>query len=177
MSAILLRQPIPMADALAFVGRELVRLRAHQVIVWMGLVSRLPAAPIPIERRFPAIIDTGHSHFLSIQERHLVEWAGLAPTTLRRLGTIRERGQRIPLLSMAVFLHRNRPGSLDLDVSRPPFRLGAREGVAIYGTGEFPRLPLLGMQALVENRLRLTVDGDRRTVSLTASPHWWPFIS
>jgi hypothetical protein len=175
MPTILRRQPIPTADSLTFVGHQQVRLRAHQILIWVSLVARPPDGLAPTDRRLPAILDTGHSHILSIQERHLTEWAGLSPTTLRHLGTVRERGRRVPLRSAGVFLYGNCPGTLDVDLNRPPFRLGTRQGIAVYEGGDFPRLPLLGMRALVENRLRLKVDGDRRTVSLTAPPHWWPF--
>src|SRR5436309_3456746 len=124
MPAILRRQPIPLTDALVFVGQEPVRLRSFQVIVWVSLVARPPGELRPVDRRFPAVLDTGHSHSFSIQERHLAEWAGLALGALRSLGTIRERGRRVPLRAATVFLYGNHPGRLELDARRRPFRLG-----------------------------------------------------
>jgi hypothetical protein len=175
MATILRRLPIPTTDAMAMVGQEPVLLRRYQIVVWVSLVARSSAELGPLDRRLPAVLDTGHSHFFSIQWRHLADWAGIAPATLRSVGTIRERGRRVPLRAVTVYLFGNRPGRRDADPGRPPFRLGTRRGVAVYEDGDFPRLPLIGLRALTQNHLRLTVDGDRQTVSLTAPPHWWPF--
>lgn len=42
------------------------------------------------------------------------------------------------------------------------------EGIALHVPGDpgAPRLPLLGLRALVDNRLRAIIDGSRRHVSI-----------
>jgi hypothetical protein len=42
----------------------------------------------------------------------------------------------------------------------------------VYPDGEhYPRLPLLGMRAILSNRLHLTIDGARTSVTLR-TPDW-----
>ena len=47
------------------------------------------------------------------------------------------------------------------------------EGIATYPAdgSDYPRLPLLGLRAILKNRLKLTIDGKRKHVSLR-SPLW-----
>lgn len=53
-----------------------------------------------------------------------------------------------------------------------PYCLELPRGIAVYPTeGEFPRLPLLGLRALISNRLHLAVDGGRGEAWLR-SRHW-----
>jgi len=176
MSTILDRVPIPMQDDVAFVGGETVRVKACEIIVWVSLstkhVAELGEAP-----RFPAIVDTGHTHNFSIREEHLIRWAGLRPESLRLLGNIRQEGSRFPLFGGDVWLYRNQRGKRDQLLNTPPHRLILPRGVAVYPTGSsYPRLPLLGMRAILSNRLRLVVDGKGAWASLsTPRPWWWPF--
>jgi hypothetical protein len=48
-----------------------------------------------------------------------------------------------------------------------------REGIAIYPDdgSNYPRLPLLGLRAIIKNNLKLVIDGKRKYVSLS-SPAW-----
>ncbi len=154
---------------------ETVRVRPYQIVVWVSLNLRQVVEWDPQAPRFPAILDTGHTHNFSIRVSQLVRWAGIRPGALRALGAMRERGRRVPLHAARLWLHTNVRGTREID-TRDPFPLAIEEGIALYPDETGPRLPVLGLRALTLNRLRSVVDGDRRYVTLrTALPRWWPF--
>jgi hypothetical protein len=166
----ILRQ-LPFRDAMFWVevAGESIAIRAYQIVIWVSLSpgdSFEAASP-----RFPAILDTGHNHNLSIQERQLTQWAAIRPDALPHLGHIVVNRQEVPLLSAKLWIHRNRPQMSEV-LSRP-YGMELPQGIAVYreGTPGAPRLPLLGLRGLVNNRLQLTVDGANRWMSLrTSSP-------
>src|SRR5207253_2642426 len=126
----------------------------------------------PHAPRMPVILDTGHSYYFSIQERHLADWARLQPGQLPARGTIRVDDERFPRHSAAVWIHRNQPGFRDRLADEPAYRLDLPDGIALYpSAGGFPRLPLLGLRALVRNQLHFTMDPERCTVNLR-TPDW-----
>ena len=49
-----------------------------------------------------------------------------------------------------------------------PYELSLREGIIIYPRGNplGPRLPLLGLRALVQNNLEMVIDGQRRELTI-----------
>jgi hypothetical protein len=167
--------PFPHEPGEVVVRGERVLVRGNQIILWVSLTLRRVKAPNPTAIPFPAILDTGHTHSLSIQERHLVEWAGLHPEMLTGRMTVRERDQRIPLREANIWVHPNVRGVRDELADRPPHLVEAERGIAVYPAGDFPRLPILGLRAIAENRLTLNVDGPRRQATLR-TPTWWPFV-
>lgn len=176
MPRLLDRTPIPESSSETVVRGERVRLRANQIILWLTITPRLDRPPNPAAVRFPAILDTGHTHTLALQERHLVNWAGLWPDALPVSGAVRDRGRRVILRAATIWIYANQPESRDRLADRPPFRLRVSEGVAVYPSGvEFPRLPVLGLRAIVENALILKVVGLRREATLRTARRWWPF--
>ena len=66
-------------------------------------------------------------------------------------------------------------GNRESLADRPPHLIDADHGIAVYQDGDFPRLPILGLRAIAENNLVLTVDGKRRLATLRAAIRWWPF--
>src|SRR4030081_343020 len=106
MSLVSSGAPIATKDDIAFVNGEMVRVKAYEVIVWVSLSPRhvvgLPAETL----RMPAILDTAHTHNFSIQEQHLVRWAGIRPESLRALGNLRQEGRHVPLYAADVWVHR-----------------------------------------------------------------------
>jgi hypothetical protein len=136
--------PFPDESQELSIRGKAVRIRADQLILWASLTIRQVLSPNPLAIPFPVILDTGHSHNLSIQERHLVEWGGLRADSLPPLGAVRERGVRIPLRAADIWVHPNRPGSGELRTGRTPQLVAVPGGIAVYPTGEFPRLPILG---------------------------------
>jgi hypothetical protein len=167
---ILDRLPIPNSDALAFVRNESVRIKKSEIIVWVGLTSIETPRRNPPATRFPAILDTGHTHNLAIQTSHLKRWAGIDPNTLRQIGNIRHGDVRLPLHVANVWLHRNESGKST--VLEEPHCLTLSRGIAVYpDSANYPRLPLLGLRALLSNELHLIVDGQHASVTLR-TPDW-----
>jgi hypothetical protein len=160
---ILDRLPISDEPATALVGSEAVTIKRFQIFAWVSLEASTP---------FPAILDTGHSHNFSITESQLVHWAGLRSGQLKLVGTTRLKGERLSQLQGEVRLHRNRPGTRDL--AQGSFPLVLTEGFTLAPEGS-SRLPLIGLRAIVSNRLVLRIDGRRRLVSLR-SPGWFRAI-
>jgi len=160
-----LRQ-LTLLDSASFVevGGASVTIRAFQIAVWVSL--SMDAVLEENAPRFSAILDTGHNHNFSIQEWQVIEWARVRPNSLARLGEVRVNRQEVPLLAAFLWIHRNRSGRSEL-LPRP-YRMALPQGIAMYpdGTPDAPRLPLLGLRGLLSNKLRLTIDGANRLVSL-----------
>jgi hypothetical protein len=176
MARILYKLPVPSEDAVMFVRQEMARVRAFEAVAWVSLAPRNVFEPAGLPR-FPVVLDTGHTHNFSIQEEQLVRWAGLRTDDLSLgRGDVRHRGRRLTLRAATLWIHPNERGSWERVTGRLPYRLDFAEGILVYPLGEdFPRLPLLGLRAIIRNRLRLTVEGDKGLVSLRSGPWWWPF--
>lgn len=167
---ILSRLPIAGEHSLSDIQGRSVKLRPYQIIVRVTILPDSewdPRAPI-----LPAILDTGNNLNFSLQQAQLLRWAGIDPRSLRACGKVREGERSLSLHAATVWIHRNVPGRLDLRTGQP-FRLQLPEGIAIYPTDEsdYPRLPLLGLRAILKNNLELTIDGRRKHASLR-SPLW-----
>ncbi len=149
---------------------ERLKIRSFQIIVHVSL-SDTPVWD-PRTPAIPVLLDTGNNHNFSIQERHLIRWAGLRPQGLPLLGAARDGG-RIPSLRFAnAWIHPNQPGYQHLKGGEPYF-LALKDGIAVYPEdgSDYPRLPLLGLRAIIKNNLKLVIDGKRRHASLR-SPIW-----
>jgi hypothetical protein len=109
----------------------------------------------------------------SIREHQLKRWGGIHPESLPYLGKLRETERTPSLRSASIWIHRNRAGSRELS-DREPFLLHLPEGIAIYPSdgSNYPRLPLLGLRAIINNKLKLVIDGNWKHASLR-SPLWW----
>jgi len=149
---------------------EAVRIRAFQIIAWVSLGLEENVQWDPRTPRFPVVLDTGHNHNLSIARGQLLRWAGMRPELLDHIGSIRERGQRVPLHAATVWLHRNVPGERRVRPAEP-FLLEVEEGIAVYTDDTAPRLPVLGLRALTLNKLHLAIDPEGRAVNLR-TPDW-----
>jgi hypothetical protein len=177
MPRLLDRMPFSESPTEIVARGERIRIRRDQIILWISLTTKQSITFNPFATPFPAILDIGHNHVFSILEQHLIEWAGLRPETLPIVGAVRERGQRLHLRAAKVWVHVNVPRSRDRLVERPPFPLSAARGIAVYpSTGGFPRLPILGLGAIAENKLILEVNGKKREATLRTPFRWWPFV-
>jgi hypothetical protein len=162
---------LPSTDTLGsvVVRGEQVSVLAHQIIVWVSLSPREALQLDEGSPRIPAILDTGNTFGFSIAEEQLVRWCGLSPQLLKVLGPIFINRQPLNRHAADVWLHRNRPRKRDA-FRNQPFRLELRDGIALYPADPLiltPRLPLLGLRAIDENQLRFTINGRKRTVSLS----------
>jgi hypothetical protein len=117
--------------------------------------------------RFPAILDTGTNHNFSIRTEHFERWARLS---LRQRGKVRIQGAEVPLLAGSVWIRPNRRGTADLAEGQA-VRLEMHEGLIVFpeNAPNPARLPILGLRALVRNRLKLIINGKRREVTLKTS--------
>jgi hypothetical protein len=168
---ILDRLPIPQTDRVVSVGTDYVRLKKDQIIVWISLTADDVVRWKPTAQVMPAILDTGHTHHFAIQNQHVVLWAGMQPDRMHALGNIRHGNEKIPLYALRVWLHGNRRNEMALAGNEPRF-LDMPEGIAVFpAAARYPRLPLLGLRALVGNQLYLTVNGQRESVTLR-TPDW-----
>lgn len=163
------------SDEIVICG-ERVHLRSNQIILWLTLSLHRAAPPSHTARPFPAILDTGHNHTFSINERHLHAWAGLRLDSMNPLAAIRDRVQRIVLRAASIWVHPNSNGSRERLADKPPIEINADTGIAVYPGNDFPRLPILGLRAIAENGLILKIDGPRRQATLWTPYRWWPFF-
>jgi hypothetical protein len=156
-------------------GQE-IPVKANQIIMWVSLENKSRALRLNA-RRFPVIIDIGHSHNFSISEHHLLAWAGFHLSALPRIGHIRQAGQSLPLVGLNVWLQPNEPGLRDDPSNRPAFGIELDGGISVYprGAPNAPRLPLLGLRALRRAELLLTVDCQRCRVDLRTPRRFWFF--
>jgi hypothetical protein len=141
----------------------LVPVRSYQIVLWVGLSIRGK-----LSREIPAILDTGHSHNFSIKEELLQSWTGMRSRELQTVGWARVNKQLVELKEADVAIFPNAPGRRDLSRGAAPYVLSLPEGIAVHRADDpiSPRLPLLGMRALVTNRLRLVIDAHRMEVSI-----------
>jgi hypothetical protein len=131
-----------------------VEVRAFQVIVWLRIGRSV----------FPAVLDTGHSHNLSIPRRLLSSWGGIE--SLPEIGRVEVNRQSMPQVEASVWIHRNPPGTRE--PTSAAFQLTIENGITIVPdeTAHGPRLPVLGLRAISASNLRLLIDGRRRSVTL-----------
>jgi hypothetical protein len=157
-------------------GRE-VPVKADQIIVWVSLTAGGTARLDSGTPRFPAIIDTGHTHNFSIQEQQLIQWAGLDPRALTKLGEIRVGNDRLPLFEVDLWLYRNLPGKTDLAAGRAPVCVELDAGVAVYprSMDTAPRLPLLGLRAMRLAGFRLAIDCDALRLTIRTATRFRVF--
>ncbi|MBI1900272.1 MAG: hypothetical protein HYS13_04040 [Planctomycetia bacterium] len=129
----------------------------------------------PPSRRFPAILDTGHSLNLSIREEHVRSWAGLDPQSLKPIGRTTLNDQPVILRRCNVALYRNVKGQRDRHGVDEPVELVLREGIVVHPQGDptSPRLPLLGLRSLARNGLKTTIDGRKMVVWIWTGLFAW----
>lgn len=141
-------------------GSRTVDVRSDQIVLCVSLRQLV----------FPAILDTGHSHNLTISSRHLAEWAGV--DDLEPIGEIEVNGRPMTEYRADLRLHRNKPGTRQ---PRPEtFPLNVDEGITVMPdeTPSAPLLPLLGIRPISRSGLKLVIDGKRREVTLH-TPGWF----
>ena len=154
---ILDRLPIYDEPALIDVGGDVFQVWKNQTITWVSFTE----TTMP----FPAILDTGHSHNLSIARRHMTQWGR---PDAKQIGYAKIGGHLVPRYASDLILHRNVPGTRQLFGTH---RLKMDGGFAVV-PDELPiapRLPLLGIHTIIANKLRLLIDGERRHVTLKSS--------
>jgi hypothetical protein len=169
MTGVVRRSPFYEQETTAGVAGRNVIVRAYQIAVWVSL--RIRSA---VSHPFPAVLDTGHSHFFSVGEDHLFHWLGIRRADIRVIGRGVVNGRPVELFAAGLALCRNRNGRRD-ELLEKPYSLQLPEGIVIHERSDpwGPRLPLLGLRALVQNDLRVVIDSRHKHV--TISRPWHPF--
>jgi hypothetical protein len=152
---ILDRLPIYDEPAIIRVQGDVVQVWRNQIIVWLSIGD--------VSRVFPAILDTGHSHNLAIGRGQFDRWCG---ADLPQIGTAKIGRVTIPQYRADVRLHRNARGRHELKGDTYSLRMDQGISIVPDDSGAAPRLPLLGLRAIVNNELILTIDGKRRQLTL-----------
>jgi hypothetical protein len=120
---------------------------------------------------------TGFSLNFAIQEEQLRTWTGISRRDFRVIGRSRINQQHLRLYGANIALHANAAGKRDEFRDVEPGRLSLREGIVIYPSGSAlgPRLPLLGLRALAQNRLVAIFDGQRCELTIRRKRWVFPF--
>lgn len=144
----------------------------------------------------PVLIDTGTNKIFSISEYHLSRMASIDKTELN----IDKRNPGEPLTGVyqgykyegrraTLWLHRSpyKPGDW-VPPEKPPLLLARCDRIRIFETKDviemvkgvptkkqmvYPRIPLLGLNALMESNLRLFIDGERSRFRISMSLRTW----
>jgi hypothetical protein len=168
------RLPIPdKRTSLQFQNRY-TTIHRNQILVWVSVHLSGALEPEVDRPKFPALMDTGNNFDFSMQDRQLREWAGIEPGLLVGLGDIEINGKVVTCRRATVWLYPNVPGSLEAASGTPPLELTMPRGIAVYGQNDIPagpRLPLLGLPALLNNDLDLWLDPQQRQISV--QQHGW----
>jgi hypothetical protein len=141
-----------------------VDLRPPKIIVGISLI--LAGEEYDSSRgviTLPAILDTGFNRILEIDEWHLVHWAGLRKEHLDPIENYQlQEGRKYALCEANLWLHRTPYAGPRRPTARSPLLLGKSTHVRVMAPlgKPNPRLPLLGLMALVENDLQVFIDGE-----------------
>jgi hypothetical protein len=166
---ILDRLPISETRTSLRFGDRYITVRPDQILVWVSVHLARTVEPESSIPRFPALLDTGNNFGFSLQDRLLREWAGIDPSLLVALRHGEINGQAVTCRAATVWLYPNSPGRQEVASDRPPFLLEMGKGIAVYppdADPPGPRLPLLGLPALLENDLDWWLDPDGRCVTV-----------
>ncbi len=154
-------------------------IRPPKIIV--GLSVTLPA-----ERKFlqgvwtfPAALDTGLNRTLEIDERHLEKWAGTRKSYLRIIKTNQQSDNgRYDECAVNIWLHRSPYTNPKSDRYDKPLHLENSGSIRVMhplADRLKPRLPILGLQALIDTDLDLKVE-TRRGVFVIWRSKTFPFL-
>jgi len=141
-----------------------VDLRPPKILVGLSLTlvdeqHTFPKGVITL----PAILDTGFNRTLEIDEWHLVRWASLRKEHLELTAKDKtQEGRKYDLYEANLWLHRTPYAGPRTPPTRSPLLLENSTQVRVMAPmgKPNPRLPLLGLMALVENNLQVLIDGE-----------------
>lgn len=145
-----------------------VNIGANEIMLWACLTPKgrrdLPSGA----KHFPVIFHSGNNHNLSIQDTQLLSWAHLDRSIYTQFGSIRASGQQLPLLPFNLWLLCNVPHTRKIQNSRDAVCLELDQGIVVYphSATQRPRLPILGMRGLINNKLVVSIDCNRCRLSI-----------
>jgi hypothetical protein len=92
---------------------------------------------------------------------------------MRKVGELEIDRERVAQYEAVVHIRRERRGQRTGEA----YPLEMSQGISVFpdGSSGSPRLPLLGLRAILSNHLRLIIDGRRCDVSLKTAGWRWPW--
>jgi hypothetical protein len=141
-----------------------IDLRPPKIIVGVSLT--LVGEGTSLNQRaiaLPAILDTGFNRTFEIDEWHLARWAGLRKEYLNPAAKNNsDDGRKYDLCEARIWLHRTPYEGPQAPRARPPLLLKESRQVRVMASigKPNPRLPLLGLTALIENQLQVAIDAE-----------------
>ena len=140
-----------------------LHIRPYQIMVWVSLRTK-----DNLSRPFPAVLDTGLNHNLAINESLLHSWLDLTPARFDHWGFAKIEGEKIPVKMADALLHPNIRGEKTMS-GKAPFPLETPQGILIFPkTNVYPRLPILGLRALINSGLQTVISGKGKFVSVSS---------
>jgi hypothetical protein len=144
-------------------GLESVEVRRPKIIVGISLTPDLITTFSDTSLVFPAILDTGCNTGFEIDEQHLELWTGTSKKLFNYIiRHDRPGGRSYVTRSANIWLHLEPYAGPRFVGPRMPFLLMRTDEITVMdrsGGEPYPRFPLLGLQALIDNHLQVMVDG------------------
>jgi hypothetical protein len=125
----------------------------------------------------PAVLDTGLNRALEIDERHLERWAGIKKSYLRVITPKKKLDDRSYETCLAnIWLHRSTYTTPKSEDYKDPLLLQKSDTIRVIVPSTptpWPRLPLVGLQALLDNNLHLKIDSRAGTFVISNSRRYF----
>ena len=141
-----------------------IDLRPPKIIVGISLTLLGEEGSLPQGvMTLPAILDTGFNRILEIDEWHLIKWAGLRREHLTPIQKDKSHeGRKYDLCTANLWLHRTPYAGPWTPRAGSPMLLKHSTQVRVMAPigKPNPRLPLLGLSALIANQLQVFIDGE-----------------
>ena len=121
-----------------------VLVRPFQIVLPVALV-----VGGRVSQTFPAILDIGHTHNFSLRAQHVRDWVKMR---LKQIGRIKVNDQFVPLM--------------EADVEIDGGLVRCLDGISVFPQGHpgAPRLPLLGLRAIVRNNIKVVIDSGEVSI-------------
>jgi hypothetical protein len=169
------------------VGSTHITVKSRQIVVGISIAIDSDNEFRPDRPIIPAILDTGFNQTFAIHQYHLEESAGIPKPALAYSGATKTYlGHDYDRCFASIWLHRAPfQARQATQTSLRPVLLSRSKEIIVYkynkmqqakNIGEndvYPRLPLLGMEALTLNQLRLYVNGKRFSFRISRSFMSW----
>jgi hypothetical protein len=116
---------------------------------------------------FPAFIDSGHNHNFSITEEHLRRWAKIDVDRLSVVGKLRISNEEVKLRAANLLIYCNKKGTFEFTQRSHEIYLENDRGIAVHSK-PISTLPLIGIRALIRNKISVAFDARGLFVNLSA---------
>jgi hypothetical protein len=166
--------PDPLIEVISEQGHGLVKIpvKRPKIIVGMSITPASVYAFPTSSLVFPAILDLGCNQGLEIDERHLFCWNGTRKKLFDRVKRHppTKPGERgYDYRTANIWLHLEPYTSPRFKGQKMPFLLTCSDEIVVMDastTEPDPRFPLLGLKAIKDNKLIISVDGASKDFTI-----------